>query len=868
MKCRDEDTWESCEALRVANDIINIVNLDDVNTFSLGSKLADEYFNSCRGKNSGFQLYALGHCHIDTAWLWPYAETKRKCARSWSTQLRLIERYPNYKFVCSQAQQYSWVKKNYPQLFKEIQLAVEKGNFIPVGGTWVEMDCNIPSGESLVRQFLYGQRFFKKYFNVETSPIFWLPDTFGYAAQLPQIIRKAGMKYFLTQKLSWNQINKFPHNTFIWEGIDGSNVITHFPPADNYCSHATPADIYKSEHNFKDKEGSSSALLVYGHGDGGGGPNPKMLEYLTRISNSSFGGLPSIEFKSPVDFFNELEKSSSRFCKWNGELYFEYHRGTYTTQAKNKLFNRRCEDLMREFELLSFISQFLTSNNQLYNKKQIRKLWKLILLNQFHDVIPGTSIPCVYEDSTTHYTFIFNELKSNKENLLKLILENNLNSSSIDNNKKQFFIFNSLGFQRNEIIEIPFSEDILNDKNLLVQPINNNQSILAVASIPPCGFTIQNYTNLIQSNNNVTHPVQIEEKENLFILTNKWIKVEINNLGQIISMIWLNTGRQIIKKESVGNCFKLFDDHPLYWDAWDVDVYHLEKTYEIYSNGKNSNIHGKIIENGPLRVAIEFSIQISEKSSLKQIIRLSSENSLLEFDTNVSWFESHKFLKVQFPLHLKSQQCTYEIPYGWVQRPTHFNTSWDIAKFEVCAHRWSDLSEYNFGVSLLNDCKYGYSTLDSTMTLSLLRSPKAPDDSADMGEHSFRYAILPHENSYQDARVVQYGLQFNNPLQVRSVNDITVNDINYSLIQIKDQHSIFIDQIKMSEDSSAMIARFYEAYGGAVFNCEITLGQIAKEIHFVNLLENEIDNSLIASNTSTFSLNFEPFEIVTIKVIF
>ena len=552
---------------------------------------------------------------------------------------------------------------------------------------------------------------------------------------MPQIIRLAGMKYFLTQKLSWNQINKFPHNTFVWEGIDGSRVITHFPPADNYCSHANAADVLKSESNFKDKERSSEALLVYGHGDGGGGPNPKMLEMLSRLEASAFGGTPSVQFGSPVDFFERIEKNIDQYCVWSGELYFEYHRGTYTTQAKNKLWNRRAEELMREIEMMSFFSHMLRASES-YDRESIEKWWKLILLNQFHDVIPGTSIHCVYEDSTAHYDYIFQEGSQKRETVANSLASLYKSENSATN---RMIVVNPLSFERTEIVNVAGLE-LDSEHSLMVQ--ENENTKLGVVKTDACGFAIIDGSSIC----NVEQAVSIKKSGGSFVLQNKWISAEIDSSGHLVSLVWLANGREIVQTRSKGNHLVMFDDHPLFWDAWDVDAYHLEKRIEFHMT---TDTAPKILEEGPIRVAIQFEIPISEQSSITQTIRLTSESSALEFDTTVEWHESHKFLKVEFPFDIRSQQCTYEIPYGWVQRPTHFNTSWDLARFEVCAHRWADLSEYNFGVALLNDCKYGYSTRGSLMSLSLLRSPKAPDETADMGVQNFRYAIYPHEKSFQ-----------------------------------------------------------------------------------------------------------------------
>jgi len=845
-KEQKEDSWEAAEALRVANEMVNACHLENPDTFAKASLLAEQYFQGAQGRksqNQGFTLTAVGHCHIDTAWLWPYAETKRKCARSWITQIRLMEEFSSYLFAASQAQQYDWMKREYPQIFTEIQSAAERGQFLPVGGTWVEMDCNLPSGESLVRQFLYGQRFFKEHFpTCAPSPIFWLPDTFGYAAQLPQIIRGAGMEFFLTQKLSWNQVNKFPHSTFVWEGLDGSRVITHFPPADNYCSHATPADLLKSEWNCKDKERSNEALLVYGHGDGGGGPNPKMLELLTRAEKTASGGLPNVRLGSPVDFFYRLAEREEELCVWSGELYFEYHRGTYTTQAKNKLHNRRAEERMREIELLSTCTLFCgdSVDRSLYDREAIEKWWKLILLNQFHDVIPGTSIQCVFEDSAVHYASVFAESGE-----LHSRLVNQLAGSG---STPHWFVSNPLSWDRRELVEIPSSDD---------------GKSLALVSVPSCGFAVIG-DDALQATVAPDEAVTLEEKEDQIIMENKWVRVVLHVSGHVASMIWKPTGREVIKpsKENTANHMLLFDDNPLFWDAWDVDVYHLEKKIQFHSQ---DSVQWQVVEKGPLRVSVRFDIPISKESIIQQTISLDCCSALLKFDNIVQWHEAHKFLKVQFPLAIRTQQCTYEIPYGWVQRPTHFNTSWDMAKFEVCAHHFADLAEYGFGVALVNDSKYGYSARDNVLTLSLLRSPKAPDETADMGEQRFSYGLLPHEDSFQAAGVISQASQFNNPLKLQQVESSSSR--KFSFVSIENCGAVVVDTVKLAEDSDDVIVRLFESHGGSQLNVGVSFGTKIQRAAVVNLLEEGAwEDKPLEVNGNSITVNFNAFEIITIKI--
>lgn len=824
-KHQDEDSYQARHALAVANDICNVCHLDDPTTFAGALQKAQEYFRSKEAAlGSGMELSAIGHCHIDTAWLWPYDETKRKCARSWGSQLRLMECYPSYKFTCSQAQQLDWLQSGYPILFDELVAKSKTGNFIPVGGTWVEMDCNIPSGESLARQFLYGQKFFLEHFG-KLCTVFWLPDTFGYAAQLPQIMLQAGVDAFLTQKLSWNQVNKFPHNTFLWQGIDGSTIPTHFPPADTYCSHANVKDVHFSETNNKDKERTKHAMLVFGHGDGGGGPNEKMLEML-QCMKDGVGGLPSVVFRDPASFFALIAEDRDRLCTWAGELYFEYHRGTYTTQASTKLYNRRCEDLLRVTEMLATVASFISTPAS-YTHTGIEEAWKLVLLNQFHDVIPGTSIHCVYEDAAKFYE----QAKCISSSILSKSL------SSLSDGHTASHIRNLFSFSRLEVLSLPGSD-----------------CSLALVSAEP--FSIVSINDALQKGEQFS--VSINSSDRDYIIQNDVLRATITFGGCITSLLHKASGKEALA--GPGNRFVLFDDHPLYWDAWDVDAYHLEKMVAC-----SSACAHEILTDERLRAEVRFTYKISTESSIVQTVRLDAASEMLQFHTTVDWHESHKFLKVQFPLNIRSASVTYEVPFGAVERPTHVNTSWDMAKFEVCGHRFADMSEYDFGCALLNDCKYGYSARGNLLALSLLRSPKAPDDTADMGTHQFSYALLPHSGSWQAGRVLESAIRLNSPLQQQNGGVGT----SFQFLSI-DQPSVFVSAFKRPEDRSkvdTIVIRMYEAFGGSCdATCALNLpGWKVAAVSHTNILEN-IVVALPVGSESSWTISFKPFEICTIAL--
>ena len=668
-------------------------------------------------------VYAIGHCHIDTCWLWPWDETKRKIARSWSNQCDLMDRYPEHRFTCSQAQQYKWLEQLYPPLYDRVKAKVKQGTFQPIGGSWVEHDTNMPSGESLVRQFLYGQRFFQSRFG-ERCSTFWLPDTFGYSSQLPQLCRLAGMSRFFTQKLSWNNINTFPHTTFNWVSLDGSQVICHMAPSETYTADAHFGDVKRSVSQHKSMDQDNTSLLVFGKGDGGGGPTFEHLEKLRRCRGVSdtVGLLPRVKMGNSVeDFFDRLEKKAiegTKYVTWYGELYFELHRGTYTTQANNKWNNRKTEVLLHDVEYLATLATIKDSSFK-YPKKDIDDMWENVLLCQFHDCLPGSSIEMCYDDSSQLYAKVFETGKKVLKDTLAVF-----GLSQHESGKGSLTAINVLPWPRAEIVKLPEQHCSKDEKYALV---HGRPGLVSV-------------DRLSQSSKVVKSSASIKEiKTGVYQLSNDRYKLEVEG-GSIISLTDLSVNRQVISKAGKANQLVIFDDKPLYWQAWDVEVYHLESREELPS-GTSS-----IVEHGPHRVSLVTEIKISEKSWVKTTISLAAsikdQPSYIEIESDVEWRETMKFLKVEFPVDIVNTEASYETQYGIIRRPTHYNTSWDMAKFEVCCHKWADLSENGYGVSILNDSKYGFATCGNLMRLSLLRAPKAPDAHADMGEFVLTGHIL------------------------------------------------------------------------------------------------------------------------------
>lgn len=818
-----EEQQRSYQCLFTVNEMVNLCDPSDRSTYPKTHSLAQAFFNQHNGQ-SQHTVHAMGHCHIDSAWLWPYEETIRKCGRSWVTVIRLMEKNPEFVFTCSQAQQFQWVKNWYPGLFSQIQHFVKKGQFVPVGGTWVEMDGNLPSGESMVRQFLEGQRFFKQEFGIYCKE-FWLPDTFGYSAQLPQIMQGSGISNFLTQKLSWNLVNTFPHNTFFWEGIDGSQVLTHFPPGNSYEMKGKVEDLVKTVKNNKDKGRANHSAALFGFGDGGGGPTQLMLDRLQRVQDTD--GLPKVQMSTPDSLFTQLRSQSELLCTWSGELFLELHNGTYTTQAQIKRGNRQCEVLLHDVEVVSCLAMCRDKTFQ-YPVERLRELWRLLLLNQFHDVIPGSCIELVVEDAIKYYQ----EIRDSGSTLMDSGLRT-LGSGGSPG------VFNSLSWERREVIEVQTAA---------------GSSELALVQVPSIGISPVRSTEPLS-------PVSVTvQADGTVLMENGILRTVVNKDGTLASLCLLSSNRESLSDGCKGNQFVLFDDVPLYWDAWDVMDYHLQTRKPVVELVQPVCV----VSSDRLRASVSLRLRVSEKSTIKQEIIMDAECPYIRFNTQVMWAESHKFLKVEFPVRVHSPNASYEIQFGHLQRPTHRNTSWDWAKFEVWGHKWADLSEHNFGVALLNDCKYGYSVYKNTMTLSLLRAPKAPDAHADMGTHEFTYAIMPHSGSFQDSSVIQCAYNLNCPLRLLQCSPDTQPWSAFSV----SSPAIIIETVKQAEEQPrTLLLRLYESHGSTV-TTDLTTTLPVTDAWQCDLLERKDPNKPAKITSEGILLNFKPFQIVSLLLVF
>jgi alpha-mannosidase len=816
------------------------------------------------GKTGG-KFHLIGHSHIDVAWLWQLKETVRKCSRSFSTVLALMERYPHYYFTQSQAQLYDYTKKYYPQIYKEIVKRVADGRWEPTGSTWVEMDCNVPSGESLVRQFLYGKKFFMEEFGIETK-VLWLPDVFGYTWSLPQIMKKAGVDYFLTNKIRWNDTNRFPYAHFWWEGIDGTRILAHIPPSSSYNGNVTPNQIRTMWDDLEPKDGPGDVIYSYGYGDGGGGVTWEMLEYAKRLQD--FPGVPRCQTGKAQDFFEDIESYGSQLPVWNGELYFEYHRGTYTTQGKTKRFNRKSEILYREVELWSSVASHVTSGLYTYPKGAIDHGWKTILLNQFHDILPGSSIGEVYDDAIRDYIEIVDVGERALDSSLKVL------ASMVDTGVGEgipVMVFNSLSWERDDVVEVNIGDvspgRVLVEyggqmKDVPWQPVEGDEEkiIFLATDVPPMGYRV---FWIIPGNARVIHgkPAFIKEDEATgwpILVDGEYVRLELE-AGQITRIYDKIGEREVIPPGMAAGYLQSFEDRPVRYDAWDIDPYYVDKplhTEEILSL--------QVLENGPVRTILRFEKRLGESSFLQDMV-LYRHTPRIDFFTKADWRQRRTLLKVAFPVEVRSSKATYEIAYGAIERATHSNTSWEKAQYEVCGHKWADLSEGDYGVSLLNDCKYGYDIKGNLMRLTLLRSPIYPDPHADQGEHIFVYSLYPHRYDWRYGGTVQEAYSINQPLHyvVKEEGNLGSGLPRILSLVNMDATNVILEVLKEAEDGQGLIIRLFETYGqrGSV---HLEFASPIKYAEECDLLERRLADVEYCHANLQFYI--KPYEIRTFRI--
>ncbi|MFH1131418.1 MAG: alpha-mannosidase [Pseudomonadota bacterium] len=835
--------------LRGLNEAINVVDFDNNKTLNIAHELLRSRMAQKR-VDKYHTLYPVGHAHLDTAWLWPLSITSKKLAHTVANQLALIEKYPEYIFVHSQPAQYEMLQKEYPVLFDRVAKNIAKGRWEPVGGMWVEADCNISGGESLVRQLLHGKRFFAKNFGVDVKEV-WVPDIFGFSGALPQILVKAGIDYVMTQKMSWNQSNRLPHHTFWWKGIDGSQVWTHFPPADTYNAECTPFYLYKHLTDYTDHARCDYGLFVFGYGDGGGGPTAEHLELLRRAEKAP--GFPQIKRQKAREFFAEAKKQSKDLATWTGELYLECHRGVYTTQARTKLLNRRCEFLLRDLEFLCCADPSFPKK---YPVRDIEKLWKIVLLNQFHDVLPGSSVTRVYEQTEKQYSQVISRAKElSKQAVLHIAQE--MDTAKTEKPVAMFCLAktSSEGHSVLSGKKVPSSLNCAG-QTFPVQCVEQFGKRELIFEIPKQALGT---VALADFRSAKTKPRTKLQANSRLLRNDKW-EVRFDKNGNIESFISLADGKEFVQQGAVANLFQLFDDNPTNFSAWNIDPFVYETTKDLLASEKV-----ELVEKGPVRVAIQVEKRFGSSRILQRISLGPTPG--LRFDTQVDWHENNKMLKVAFPVNVNANRAAFEIQFGTLERPTHSNTSWDMAQFEVCAHKWVDLCEGEQGVALLNDCKYGHDVKENVIRLTLLRSPKAPDPVADMGTHRFTYALLPHGGVCDRKQVVNAAYALNAPLHCYELAGKRVGSVRGKKTQdpfvICDNDNLEIAAVKKAEDSNDLIIRLYEAYNSRG-NTKLTLSKGIKKAFLCDLLENDIRP--LKTTTNSVHFEYKPFEIITIKV--
>ncbi|SHN57567.1 alpha-mannosidase [Paenibacillus sp. ov031] len=786
-------------------------------------------------------LSAVGHAHIDLAWLWPIRETIRKGARTFSTVLRMMERYPDYVFGASQPQLYDWMKQHYPKLYEQIKERVREGRWEPQGAMWVESDTNVPGGESLVRQILYGKRYFQQEFGLEMKSL-WMPDVFGYSASLPQLLKKSGVDYMMTQKLSWSEYNRHPHHSFLWEGIDGSAVLTHMPPEDTYNSPAAPRSIISAEQGYLDKNVSNHALMLFGIGDGGGGPGEEHLERLTREKNLL--GLSPVIQEPSWKFFERLNEERERFQTWRGELYLEKHQGTLTSQARSKWYNRKMEKALRELEFASVL--VASQLGKSYPSESLETIWKEVLLYQFHDILPGSSIKRVYDESLIRYE----ELLDQTENMINETyshMADQISSNTESSSSCSVVIFNSLPWERQEWIETNGNWRKVQVPSMGYTMVSDHVDQGAIDEIASCA-------QLVPGIQESEFHVSAEER----CVENDTFIVKFDRNGAIISIQDKAEAREVIPQGHPGNALRVYHDEG---DAWD-----FSHDYSAHT-GMPLTLHDiRELREGP-KVGLVFEYNYGE-STLIQTVVLTEGSRRIDFETTVDWRENGKMLRTSFPVNIRTDQVHCEIQFGSLTRPTHRNTMWDFAKDEICAHQWIDLSEPDYGVALLNDCKYGHRAIDNVLGLNLLRSSSYPDPEADRAEHTFTYSLYPHQGNHVQAEIYRRGNELNIPLRTVSLSSVSGKQngkLPYSKTFLQPDHPhIMVESVKKAEDGDDIIVRLYET-SGTHATTVLHLGFHIAEAWTTDLMENIISPVSFAG-ASEMALSFTPFEIITLRL--
>ncbi|MEW1578397.1 glycoside hydrolase family 38 C-terminal domain-containing protein [Streptomyces microflavus] len=826
------------EILRALEAMLDALDLHDVSGTAAAGRAELAGVLARPASASAHRISAAGHAHIDSAWLWPLRESVRKASRTFANVTALAKDYPELVFACSQAQQYAWVKEHQPHIWERIEQAVAAGQWAPVGSMWVESDANMPGGEALARQLVHGKRFFREELGVETEEI-WLPDSFGYTAAFPQLARLAGVRWFLTQKLSWNQDNRMPHHSFWWEGIDGTRVFTHFPPVDTYNAQLHARELAHAERNFAEKGRATRSLVPFGWGDGGGGPTREMLERARRLRDLE--GSPRVEIEKPSAFFAAAEEEYGEQAPvWSGELYLELHRATYTTQAKTKQGNRRSEHLLREAELWATAAALRSPSSYRYPYERLDRVWKTVLLHQFHDILPGSSIAWVHREARDTYEEV-------RAELAELVAEAVTSLGAAEG----MVALNSSPYDRSQVIELDAEAAGVLPSGAHVQELGDGRAaVLAVA--PGLG------AGLLDGAAVPERPVTVAVADaGEIVLDNGLLRVTVDRDGLVSGVRDLVAGREVLAPGGRANLLQLHPDHPNHWDAWDIDRHYRRTRTDLTGADTVS-----LTEEGPLRAAVRV-VRTFGRSTLVQELRLAAGSRQLDIDTEVDWQESEKVLKAAFPLDVHAERSTAEIQFGHVHRPTHANTGWDAARYEICAHRWLRVAEPGYGIALLNDSTYGHDVtraplhadgVGTTVRLTLLRAPHSPDPHTDLGTHRLRYALAP---GAEVTDAVREGLALNLPLRAAVAPAVP------SLVETG-HPAVTVEAVKLAEDRSGdVIVRLYESAGGRA-GARLTVSFPVVRAQITDLLERPLHPAV--TDDRGLVLELRPFQILTVRL--
>lgn len=797
-------------------------------------------------------IYAIGHTHIDMAWLWPIEQTVEKANRSFATVLNLMKQYPEFQFMHSSPQLYKWIKEKYPSQYAEIKAAVKAGRWHPEGAMWIEPDTNLPSGESLVRQLMYGKRFFKREFDID-SKVLWLPDVFGYSASLPQLMKKAGVDYFMTTKLAWNDTNIFPDTSFYWQGIDGTQVVAHIINTisefwslnewySTYSGLVTPNVLKKTWDKYRQKDVSDSVLVAYGWGDGGGGPTPEMMEYLNRFQHG-IAGMPRVRQAGVREYFDHLAGTMAAnrdaVPVWMGELYFEFHRGTYTSQAHSKHANRALETQLQSTEKL-----LATTPSAGAHREVLGPIWERALLNQFHDVLPGSSIPQVYQQTDQDYATAFSQLHDLQAEYAKGQLTPAPGATTV---------YNPLGQTRSVAVELPLTPEqgaTVNGQPVATQQLSATTALVQVPEVAP--FAFATITPVKQAAVAVPAAKPLGQTYETAEL-----KVKFDAAYNITSLYDKQAQREVVPAGGLLNQLVVYQDLPTEYDAWNVDSTYHAKSWPV-TTVVSATIEGQ----GALRDTLHI-VRRFEHSTIDTWLHFIHGTTQIQIDCDLDWHDDHTFLRCENAVAVNATEASYDIQFGNLTRPVNKNTSWEQAKFEVPAQKWADLSDNGYGLSILTDAKYGYDAGYQHLGVSLHRCPTFPDPQADTGHDRFTYTLFPHAGGWREAGTMQAALALNTPAVVWS--DVAAPAQRTEAWVSVAQPNIIIDTIKPAEDDAAIILRAYE-YANAQTTATITFQQALASADLCNLLEQPESALTISPDGHTVTVPFGGFAVQTIRV--